>query len=851
MKLTPNRRMAVYLKSIYPTADVLSIGEWLERLYDELQRENPRLPYRLTVHEEAAIWEDIIGESSLGRNLLNRTGTARLARDAWILSTQWKLSRPLPTQETEDTLAYSEWVEVYEQRCLEKHWVDSATFVDRIIDLVAEPIIPFPSFLTLVGFLELTPQLEILLTEIKALGVSVEFTTLVREPGNLSCVLVKDKADEFRMAAKMAKVWQGKRSDAVIGIVVPELERDRQTVVRVMEEEFLPESFNIAAPLPLVRYPLIENALLGLTLMKGYHPLEKWSRFLRSPFWGELQAEQMGRAALDVLIRKDAEEVLAVEDVIRHCEAMEPLHSKIVTLSGVKRLGQLLALKSKAEGKQLARQWSLYFQEMLGMIGWPGERVLTEEETQIKRQWDRLLKDYESMESVLEAHQYGEAVLQLNRLAGTISFSPEKSPANIQVLGLLEAIGIPFDFLWVTGLNRETWPKEPSPNPFIPLALQRDKGVSRSGAERELQMAKKYTEYLCRGAAQVIFSVPSILETGEGHISPLLADVPEVTVDDLGLSGAYSYIETWGRILAVNYDQQERAPKVSEAEKTLGGTHLLKLQSLCPFRAFAEGRLQALPLPTASFGLTASERGEVVHKVLEYFWQDIDNLTELLAVSDLDQKLKNVIGRVIGSLEKCHVNTLTPDYWDLERQRIFWLVSRLLEHEKERPYFEVVSREKNSVVELKGLKIKIRIDRVDRLASQDEILIDYKTGETNVGDWFGARPRDPQLPFYCVTREPKPVGIAFAVVRPETVAFKGVAKDKEVLVGLKSLEQTKHVGSEEHWGEQCEVWGKTLETLAENFREGVAAVEPLEGEKTCRLCSLKPLCRIHTYTSSY
>ena len=53
-----------------------------------------------------------------------------------------------------------------------------------------------------------------------------------------------------------------------------------------------------------------------------------------------------------------------------------------------------------------------------------------------------------------------------------------------------------------------------------------------------------------------------------------------------------------------------------------GGIGLLELPSpLCPFRSFAELRLQARPLPQPSPGIDPRLRGQMLHLALERFWR--------------------------------------------------------------------------------------------------------------------------------------------------------------------------------------------------------------------------------------
>ena len=58
-----------------------------------------------------------------------------------------------------------------------------------------------------------------------------------------------------------------------------------------------------------------------------------------------------------------------------------------------------------------------------------------------------------------------------------------------------------------------------------------------------------------------------------------------------------------------------------EIGKISGGTSILKNQSDCPFRAFAIHRLYSGCIDEPEAGMTAMERGNIVHKVMEFFWE--------------------------------------------------------------------------------------------------------------------------------------------------------------------------------------------------------------------------------------
>ncbi len=737
--------------------------------------------------------------------------------------------------------------------CQKAHWVDSASFIDQLISAIKQKKLKLPAEITLVGFEELTPQLTLFFEKVKMTGSRVRLKSLVSKVGSLKRLSVINPEEELRCAFLKSKQWLDNKPKTRIGIVVPALAEKRALVIRMLAEIFEPSSFNVAAPIALSRYPIIASALLAFGFFMTIS-LEKFSRFLRSPFFKNASIEQNLRAALDVMIRGFLETAFTLESAIKKIEISIKQEPKLEGFTGLADLQKLVLMRTKMRGKQKASFWRDQFLDILNCLGWPGDRSLTHEELEITEQWQKVLVDYVSMERVLGEHQYLDAVSHLQRLLqNTVYSSSEigktRGSAPIQVLGILEALGMPFDYLWVTGLYREAWPSEPAPNPLIPLSLQRQHNLPRSSAARELKMARQFTERLSQGAKEVIFSYPYMIEERLVSGSSLIMGIPEVIARDLGVD-----LENSRQNGCENTCKAEPpcpsliAPAVNSAEKIKGGAQILKLQALCPFRAFAETRLQAKPMPKQNLGLNAAARGEIIHQVLEYFWQGLKNQSALLAMSEemLENRIQTAIENIFSDWQARYPGILTPQYLKLEKNRTYKLIERFIALEKSRPNFEVVSTEKKRIMNVEGLEIKIRIDRIDKLENESEILMDYKTGEVSISNWFGDRPKDPQLPLYCVTEDKRPAGIVFGLIRPGAIKYQGLVEEADLLPGVKTPKKAESIGCAASFSEQCDIWSNTISLLAREFMQGDARVEPMEGENTCRTCSLKPLCRIQT-----
>lgn len=837
--ITPNRRLAIYVHGI-------PLNTWLEAQYTELCVIDPTLPCLLSSSEEAVIWERIISASAVGQSLLNTSSIVRLAQEAWLLSVQWHLPSIESVEtvfQSEDHLAFLKWAHDYQTLCRKEHWVDSATCIDVLIHAIEQNKIALPSEIVLIGFEEFTPQQVRFFEKVRAAGSCVKFESLVPTSlcKNNFRFCATDTAEELKCAVLKSQQWLKQNPAARIGIVVPALAEQRALVVRTLEAVLMPGDFNIAAPLALSRYPIIDSAVAALYFLVGEISLEKWSRFLRSPFFNNASSEQNIRAALDVRIRGFSETVFTLEGIIKKIEFSIQQEPKLAHFTGLTDLQKLVLMRTALRGRQKASLWRDRFLEILSCFGWPGDRLLTSEESDIIEQWQKVLTNYVSMERVLGEHRYPEALSYLRGLLQSTVYAPStgkrRGQAPIQVLGLLEALGMPFDYLWVTGLHREAWPSDPAPNPLIPLALQRQHDLPRSSAARELKMARQFTERLSEGGAEVIFSYPRMIEERAVSASALITHIPEVSYQDLGLN-----VKNNKNIENICRGGPLCPPfpvPVGITEKIKGGSHILKLQALCPFRAFAEKRLHAEPIPQKNLGLNKAARGEIIHQILEYFWQGLSDQTALQAMTEdsLKNRIHAAIENVFMHWQARYPRILAPQYLSLEKKRTIELIEKFIALEKSRPYFEVVSTEKKRVINIERLEIKVRIDRIDRLANQSEILMDYKTGEVSINDWFGDRPKDPQLPLYCVTEKQKPSGIVFGIIRPDAVKYQGLAEEADVLPGVKKPE---------NFEAQCEMWEASIALLAREFMQGDARVDPIEGENTCRTCSLKPLCRVHS-----
>lgn len=932
--VTANQRLARYLRSAYddeqqragrrvwPSAQVLPWGAWLSRLWTEHTPQAGQVV--LSAAQEQVIWERCIRTSAHGEGLLNVEAAARLAREAWQLCQTWSLditasAHPL----NEDTQAYLDWAEAFSEQCERAGWVSMAELPVRLRRWLSGPTdrshtaaggdeqravsdnpadrvgaaIWRDSEIILAGFDEITPAQQQLMQAFGDIGARWSLWDEQPVAGEVSCIALHDADAEIDAAAQWARHCLQTGSTAgesppALAIVVPDLDTRRGRIERVFDAVLHPasplpdltqaehhwrsRSYNLSAGRALADYPLVHDALLFLSLDPAPQGLERIGALLRSPFVAGAQTEADGRARLDARLRAWGETRITpgrLQRLLADAQTASLPPCPLLAAS----LSDWLAQRQALPQRQSPGRWAQTLPKLLQALGWPGERALDSLEYQTLQAFQGVLGELASLDVVHAGLSQSEVVSQLQRLCRAQLFQPEGSGAPIQVLGVLEAAGQHFDRLWLMGLHDEVWPAPPRPNPFLPIALQREHGVAHASPARELAFTRQLMARLCASADEVILSYPvrdadRVLrpspllnsvkakarapdavpgcETGVSYAQRLLAaggceqcaDRCGPAVDGRDLDGAAGKDQAAAAFTDPLHDQ---APEHGRSPAS-GGTRIFAYQAACPFRAFAQLRLGATPLEEPEPGLDPRARGIVLHTALEYLWQSLGDQASLLGADEagVRAQVDAAVEQALAQMARKRPQTFTERFTQLERDRLNALLLNWLEYERARKPFRVLRQEQERSLTLGGVTARMKIDRIDRLEDDSLAIIDYKTGQPRVADWLGERPEDPQLPLY-VLSEQAPVGaVVFAQVSADRMGFKGLSVQADALPGVDTLARSRATTDYTDWPDLLAHWRATLTNLGEAFVAGAAEVDPKSYPQTCRLCPLPTLCRI-------
>ena len=481
--VTPNRRLAQELArefdarqaaqdlKVWETADILPLSAFAERLYEDALYSDlaVSLPLLLSDTQAHALWEAAIRASRWGEALLAVPQAAADCARAWELAHAWRIAGALGSfPGNDDANAFAEWSKDYAKRCEREGNTDAARLADVVAPLLKESALRKPRLLVAYAFDVVTRQQQDFFDACSKQGIEVRSCAPDRRVGQRPTVRVFPSAREELCAAA---AWARARFEAGaqrIGVVVPELGQRRKQVLRVFSRTLDPAHnlpgaaqkalpFNLSLGAPLADYPLVKAALSILELAADQIPFEQASRLVRSPFIAGAGPEMARRALLDADLRRAAPAKLGLGKLVGLIEGCPVLRQSLEKLYAAPRLENASP-----------HDWARHFTALLEAMGFPGERSLDSGEYQTRAKLNETFAELAKLERVAPKMGFPRALASLRRLCLDTLFQPESPDAPIQVLGVIESLGLEFDALWVTGLTDETWPMHARPNPFLP-----------------------------------------------------------------------------------------------------------------------------------------------------------------------------------------------------------------------------------------------------------------------------------------------------------------------------------------------------------------------------------------------
>ena len=804
--------------------------------------------------QEQAIWAGIAGTGEHVAAVLEgpRHRLAALAMEAHDLlcsfAPRYLQSAAARSGWQQDAAAFSGWLSAFEKECRSGNLLSPSRLPLELIPLLQAESAARPPLL-LAGFDRILPVQRALFD---AWGPWQQAAHGVPAP-TVGFHAANDLQSELDACALWCRGQLAANPAARLLVITQDAGGRRGEI----ERAFLRHAGSTSKPLfefslgvPLGQAALAKGALLLLRWLTG--PIE------------EQELDWLLSTGQTAVTRGDSAALQAYMRALRNCN-LERIHwaleafiiqrpaTDLLPAPWCERMRQARALlAAKSARQQSPLDWAGLVPQLLQATGWPGSRPLQSAERQAFDRWQQALDASASLGFDGRRIPWQEFLSALGRTANETLFAPESEDAPIQIAGPAESAGLTADAVWFLGASEDAWPAGGATHPLLPPEIQRDAGMPHATPQLDWELAHAITTRLLASASEVRFSYPQQTDTSEARPSRLIAK----------LAGTPHEVPPELRPPSAQKPTTVAFPDFSQAPfppgKASGGASVLTTQSQCPFKAFATARLGAKDWEPAQAGLTAAQRGQLLHAVLHAVWagppDGIRSHRELLDRSGRESFVAGHVARALREQIPASLRERMPRrYLQLERQRLVRLVTAWLDYEATRIEFEVASTEAGASVTIAGLTLNLRLDRIDRLNDNSLLVIDYKSGNVGPKAWDLPRPDDVQLPLYAgfaVNREEEMLsGLVFAKVRPGDLAFAGYVGDAAATL-LPGLSPTSSLRRNPFTAEQLLDWQDCIRQLARDFVAGRAEVNPREYPKTCERCGLQALCRIQENPAS-
>ena len=790
--VTANRRLARVLTEHYSEQQVVSglsawrspaivsWQDWLQELLATAEL-SQTLPTRLNMHQSRVLWERCM-RREVSNPLLNIAALVRQARDAWTRLHDFSvpLDQVERTAQGRDQRIFASAANNYQSILTRENWIDDAGLASLAAQLVISGDIELSAKITLAGFDRIAPAGASLLAAVREAGtttVDIEVTT-PDDPGRL--VAYENSDAELRAAGAWAREELLNNSSQVVAIVAPHLDKDGDRCARLIRECLVPgwqtagrkykAAVNVSYGKRLSSYPAIATAILALRWLRDDINSRDVSFLLRSAAFG--QGQIGGRSRLELELRRQPLMSWSPQMILN---AFGTGHGR---QDGPDFLARIKILNEHREGlpvRESPSAWAALIDETLKQLNWPGEAVLDSVEFQLINRWRELLNDLARLQLVVPSMTLGEVLGRLQTLAAETVFQPESDGAIVHLLGPLEAAGLQFDRLWVSGLSATNWPPAGRPSPLLSRQLQRDYSMPDADPGDTLAYASRVLRRLADSTRELVCSFPLSEGDAEQSASGLVTRFVAVADEAAAEPGWYAkQMVACASALPATADP---APPVTIEESVSGGAATIQRQMTEPFSAFAYGRLGVRPVPAISNGLPANIRGSLIHDALYHLYRDLPSRSDIADLSStaVDERLPAILKRVFARMESS-ADPVLRQLLNLEKQRVAMLLRQVIALDASRDEFVIQQLEAPIELAIDQVRLRLRIDRLDRLENGELVVIDYKTGRRRQVLNSSREPDDMQLVAYALGLDDAVAGLAFVNVDSRQVGLSGAGR---------------------------------------------------------------------------
>ena len=795
---------------------------WVSELYLSLNPDSRRS--LLNAAQSRALWQKVIQSSYVSENLIGTDNLVDWAMDARRKLSGWRL-KPENLEKWSNNIEVTSlcrWSKDYEQILKTEGWID---FSGAENDLGYSHLKSKENQSIIWTGMDFIPTQSYLFDRFAQAGHDIK----TWQPDNECREVVRTKfstfSDEIEASAKWARNKLIEKPKQRLAIVIPTLGKRRQETHRIINEILDPTAVGLAQKTDIGFFdlsgnvidqnPIIGSALTALDLFSADGGFNEFSRWLRSSFYVDTLNELGRRAVLESRLRLKMEVHLDFLTAFKKGGLAEYLRSEDSQLATL--LQGAVKLVDNAGNWAVPSDWAQLWGHLLRQLHWQQSKSYPEGLSL----WESALNEFVQLTPILGEITAQTALKELRRILNGQTRSGPLPVHGLFLLQRLEDVGFGYDGIWATGLANNSWPIPASPNPILPLALQSKHGMPLATPEAALEYSHRITSRIVKLAPKTILSWHCM--SGEESIdpSPLILPYKEFSITDLSYKDKDQKNTKLINSNAIEIICDDPPP--IQGEKIFGGSYTLDMQSKCPLKAFFLGRLKASTPEPIVLGLSPMQRGIVIHKAMELLLSkkptqtDIENWTEIERNENIAYSVEHALGALFGKSRAVLKNLFESEYRRMES-----ILNTYIDADLRRSYFEINALEKKICIDIDGLKINFKIDRLDTLKTENNpselLIIDYKTGtgsSPNPSNWFNEQPSDIQLPLYALAVKENVGGVVVARLAPDKTSYSGYWQAKGAFPGRPSK-----LSDQESWDSQLSLWQSHIEKLVQEYAQG-------------------------------
>lgn len=428
----------------------------------------------------------------------------------------------------------------------------------------------------------------------------------------------------------------------------------------------------------------------------------------------------------------------------------------------------------------------------------------------------------------------------LGRSLEQFVFTPEKSSSPVVLMGLAQSRLQKFDALIIASAEHEHLPGKTNITPFFNNAVRRQLNLATT--HEVLSERFHHFRRLLESAPEILITANNEENGEDVPISPWLEIIHRFyqqayssSLQDSELKALVNHTSSW----VIRSSDDSLPAKTTQATTTLPKNLIPKSYSPssyqklmdCPYQFFAAHGLNLAVSEEVQEALSKSDYGERVHKCLEAFHQDVEQLpgpfkerltdtNRAAAIKMLEDISQHVFSRDLDESFE-HSGWLTQ-WLKLIPGYIDWQVTNAAQWQFEKAEL------KSKVAWRDDIELGGRLDRLDQNESGLSV-IDYKTGipprQSDIEQGEAV-----QLPFYALLAETelkKPVNRVSYLVLNKGVKYGAQLSDD----ALDTISQQ---------------IGDRLATIIKDM-EAEKMLTAWGDEKACSYCNISRLCRLQAW----